>query len=83
MAQGSVTGIWFMYCIHKFRDSPMIYSQATCLTTGQRMWIGRKTDLGPQFGYGDQPTQIESSWIAGVHAETYAKEALSKIPSFE
>ena len=61
----------------------MIYSQATCLTTGQRMWIGRKTDLGPQFGYGDQPTQIESAWIAGVHAETYAKEALNKIPSFE
>ena len=47
------------------------------------MWIGRKTDLGPQFGYGDQPTQIETSWIAGVHAEKWAQEALSKIPSFE
>ena len=83
MAQGSVTGAWFMYCIHKFRDSPMIFSQASCLTTRQRMWIGRKTDLGPQFGYGDQPTQIETSWIAGVHAEKWAQEALSKIPSFE
>lgn len=61
----------------------MILSQATCLTTGQRMWVGRKTDNGSQIGYGDQPTQIETSWIAGVYAEKYAAEAKAKIPSFE
>lgn len=61
----------------------MIFSQATCLTTGQRMWVGRKTDNGPQVGYGDQPTQLETEWIAGVYAEKYATEAKAKIPSFE
>jgi hypothetical protein len=61
----------------------MILSQASCLKTRQRMWVGRKTDNGPQIGYGDQPTQLESEWIAGVYAEKYAAEAKAKIPSFE
>jgi hypothetical protein len=47
------------------------------------MWVGRKTDNGPQVGYGDQPTQLETEWIAGVYAEKYAAEALAKIPTFD
>jgi len=61
----------------------MIFSAASCLTTRQRMWVGRKTDNGPQVGYGDQPTQLETEWIAGVYAEKYAAEALAKIPTFD
>lgn len=61
----------------------MIFSSASCLKTRQRMWVGRKSDLGPQVGYGDQPTQLETEWIAGVYAEKYAAEALAKIPTFD
>jgi hypothetical protein len=61
----------------------MILSQASNLQTRQRVWIGRKSDLGPQIGHGDQPTQLESEWIAGVYAEKYEEEAKSKIPCFE
>ncbi len=61
----------------------MILSQASNLQTRQRVWIGRKSDLGPQIGYGEQPTQLETEWIAGVYAEKYEEEAKSKIPCFE
>lgn len=61
----------------------MIFSSASCLKTRQRMWVGRKSDLGQQVGYGDQPTQLETEWIAGVYAEKYAAEALAKIPTFD
>ncbi len=60
----------------------MILSQASDLVTRQRMWVGRRTDNGPQVGYGEQPTQLETEWIAGVYAEKYAVEALAKIPTF-
>jgi len=60
----------------------MILSQASDLVTRQRMWVGRRTDNGPQVGYGEQPTQLETEWIAGVYAEKYAAEALAKIPTF-
>ena len=61
----------------------MILSQASDLVTRQRMWVGRRTDLGPQIGYGEQPTQLESEWIAGVYEQKLAAEAKAKIPSFE
>jgi len=61
----------------------MILSQASNLQTRQRVWIGRKSDLDSQIGYGEQPTQIETEWIAGVYAEKYRLEAKSKIPCFE
>lgn len=60
----------------------MIFSQASDINTRQRMWVGRKTDLGPQFGSGEQPVQIETEWIAGVYAEKYRKEAISSLPNF-
>ena len=60
----------------------MILSQASDLVTRQRMWVGRRTDNGPQVGYGEQPTQLETEWISGVYAEKYAAEALAKIPTF-
>ena len=59
----------------------MILSQASRIADRQRVWVGRKTDVGPQIGYGDQPTQLESGWIAGVYSEKYAAEAKAKIPS--
>jgi|TARA_B100001094_G_C18032787_1_gene720997 hypothetical protein len=65
------------------RKATMILSQASNLQTRQRVWIGRKSDLGPQIGYGDQPTQLETEWIAGVYAEKYEAEAKAKIPCFE
>lgn len=65
------------------RDTPMILSQASNLQTRQRIWVGRKSDLGPQIGYGGQPTQLETEWIAGAYSETYRDEALTSIPSFE
>ena len=60
----------------------MIFSQASDLQTRQRMWVGRKTDLGPQFGCGEQPTQLETEWIAGVYAEKYRQDAISSLPKF-
>lgn len=42
----------------------MIFSQASCLTTGQRMWVGRKTDLGPQYYSGrgeDCPPRVDKN----------------------
>ena len=65
------------------RNTTMILSQASNLQTRQRIWVGRKSDLGPQIGYGEQPTQLETEWIAGVYAEKYEAEAKSKIPCFE
>lgn len=61
----------------------MILSQASCLKTHKIMWIGRTTDQGQQFGSGEQPTQVENVWIAGVYSEKHRSEAIEKIPSFD
>ena len=79
MAQFVVTGVWFVYCIHKFRDSPMTYSMSTDLETGNIVWTlnnGTNTTGLPSLG-------LPAHAIAGLCADLYKDEALSKIPSFE
>ena len=77
MAQFVVTGIWFVYCIHKFRDSPMTaYSMSTDLKTKRIVWCMNDGSV-------DHPLGCTSYAIAGLFADLYKDEALSKIPSFE
>tara|TARA_A100001234_G_scaffold22722_1_gene17900 strand:+ start:248 stop:445 length:198 start_codon:yes stop_codon:yes gene_type:complete len=63
----------------------MIFSQATCLETRQRMWVGRDVQTDQQRCYSatGTPISVETAWIAGVYSEKYQSEALAKIPTFD
>ena len=66
-----------MYCIHKFRDSPMtVYSMSRDLETGNIVWCRNTV-------HRRRPFLHTSAAIAGVFADVYKDEALNKIPTFE
>ena len=62
--------------------SIMIMSMASCLTTRQTVWAGRKTETAQQTMGQDVPIAVEATWLAGAHADRWHDEAIARLPVF-
>ena len=61
----------------------MIMSPASCLTTRQLVWAGRKTETSQQTMGQELPITVEAAWLAGAYADRFADEAIERLPQWD